>query len=351
MAAWVVEPPLQLYIMAPRTNWQKRARLMVAARKHAFVDDERPSDDNDEKPVEEDDDDRHMLLNDDDVETVLSRLQWKEGAGSHLRKAHNGTGRSTAFARKALMKKQEQSMKGFRPLTSYFARQDKVEIDANTMNLQPENYHDDDETVDAEIGPGSLDIPSLDAAVNRLQVIAKMSNNSEDEKRHRHSKFDHIRFLCMLRFLESIRECPRTRVASSQAIAKTVYGPDKGGEYKARCIRFWGDEFVRSGLLMPLRQGKHQKSGSLLDDPDVKQVCLEYLRAQRAELIDGASFSQWVSSELHKIEDLGLLRPAVICERTARHWLHCLGFNHKEYQKGTYTDGHERPDVVQYRNR
>ena len=36
--------------------------------------------------------------------------------------------------------------------------------------------------------------------------------------------------------------------------------------------------------------------------------------------------------------------------RTARRWLAKLGFEWKEFRKGVYKDGHERPDVVAYRN-
>lgn len=32
-------------------------------------------------------------------------------------------------------------------------------------------------------------------------------------------------------------------------------------------------------------------------------------------------------------------------------WLHCLGFHARKYSKGLYYDGHERPDVVEYRSR
>lgn len=46
----------------------------------------------------------------------------------------------------------------------------------------------------------------------------------------------------------------------------------------------------------------------------------------------------------------GLIRgKAAICSRTARRWLHRLGFSWKEIKKGIFIDGHERPDVVEYR--
>jgi len=35
----------------------------------------------------------------------------------------------------------------------------------------------------------------------------------------------------------------------------------------------------------------------------------------------------------------------------ARTWLHELGFNKIEAKKGTYVDGHERDDIVEYRGK
>jgi hypothetical protein len=95
-----------------------------------------------------------------------------------------------------------------------------------------------------------------------------------------------------MRFLDAIRKNNQTRIESSRMIAKTFYGDDKGGEYKSRYIRLWSDEFVRSGELMPLRQGKHQKRKSLLDDAAIKQACRGYLLSRRIELIDAVSFAQ-----------------------------------------------------------
>ncbi len=36
---------------------------------------------------------------------------------------------------------------------------------------------------------------------------------------------------------------------------------------------------------------------------------------------------------------------------TARRWLVVLGFSQVHHQKGVYFDGHDRPDVVSYRNK
>src|SRR5437868_10837524 len=40
-----------------------------------------------------------------------------------------------------------------------------------------------------------------------------------------------------------------------------------------------------------------------------------------------------------------------ISRETARKWLHQLGWDYKDHSKNIYFDGHERDDVVAYRNR
>lgn len=50
------------------------------------------------------------------------------------------------------------------------------------------------------------------------------------------------------------------------------------------------------------------------------------------------------------IPALGLdLAGQKISENCAGHWLIKLGYEMKEVKKGMYVDGHERPDVVNYR--
>ena len=55
--------------------------------------------------------------------------------------------------------------------------------------------------------------------------------------------------------------------------------------------------------------------------------------------VTGKMFADWVKAEYSQ----------VVHETTARRWLHHLGFNRIHHQKGVYFDGHDREDVVVYR--
>jgi hypothetical protein len=189
----------------------------------------------------------------------------------------------------------------------------------------------------------------LAAAISKLESITAIHRNAGLHKKNLMSKFDTIRHLCVLRFLQKTQEDPRSRMSSSKQIAESIFGPEKGTDYKARCIRIWSEEFVKTLTLAPYKQGKHQKSESLIDDPDIRGALISILRSKRAELIEARSFSRWIKEELHLNESLGLLQQIVVSESTARRWLHILGFRLTERKNGVYIDGHEREDVVAYR--
>ena len=49
------------------------------------------------------------------------------------------------------------------------------------------------------------------------------------------------------------------------------------GEYQARLIRTWTQNFIMYCLIPTLMRGKYQKIKSLLDDEDIHQMITEYL--------------------------------------------------------------------------
>ena len=60
-------------------------------------------------------------------------------------------------------------------------------------------------------------------------------------------------------------------------------------------------------------------------------------------------FAKWVNNTLlPKARDYHPEMATSITPRTARNWLHNLGFEPRSSKKGVYIDGHERTDVVEY---
>eukprot|EP00474_Spongospora_subterranea_P005760 CRZ06218.1 hypothetical protein [Spongospora subterranea] len=107
---------------------------------------------------------------------------------------------------------------------------------------------------------------------------------------------------------------------SSMEISKMFFGSEQGCVYRSRRLRQWALHFLQFKKINASCQGRHVKTRSLIQDPDVANSCLNYLRCQRIELIDGLSFSKWVSAS-HLIDSLGFTNPTVITEVTARRWL------------------------------
>jgi hypothetical protein len=89
---------------------------------------------------------------------------------------------------------------------------------------------------------------------------------------------------------------------------------------------------------------------SITADENTQPVCSQWLPSQKAHEISGKKFSEWIKHHLRLEVEL----PAFveIKERTATGSLHLLNFSLVDAsKKGTYLDGHERADVVQYRKK
>jgi len=60
---------------------------------------------------------------------------------------------------------------------------------------------------------------------------------------------------------------------------------------------------------------------------------------------------EWINDDLLTSETLEPGFPRKISVETARNWLHKLGFEVLTAKKGCFVDGHERADVVEYRQK
>ena len=88
---------------------------------------------------------------------------------------------------------------------------------------------------------------------------------------------------------------------------------------------------------------------------ELNKIATRYVRentvVKRRPNRTAGSFCQWLNECLLTTQTLEPGYPRCISIETARKWLLELGFTVMERKKGTYVDGHERPDVVQYRSK
>ena len=157
-----------------------------------------------------------------------SWLQWNEGAGKQFRKVYDGTGRSSKFAKRAEKNRREHLMSQSRNLHSYFGP---------AVNLSSEDCPEEEPEKDEAVVE-YLSNSSVNAAIEKLRSIVRITSNKRADKHTPDSKFEFLRHLAVLRFLEKIQETPRSRVSASKNIAEQMFG---GGENRAKSIRNWSD--------------------------------------------------------------------------------------------------------------
>ena len=96
------------------------------------------------------------------------------------------------------------------------------------------------------------------------------------------------------------------------------------------------------------KRGGEKASRSLLLDERVKTSARSWLTAQKVGEVTPRKFQQALNQEI--LPTLSIVLKQSLCERTARRWILRLGWCLKTLKKGVYMDGHEREDVVKYRN-
>ena len=155
--------------------------------------------------------------------------------------------------------------------------------------------------------------------------------------------------------------------ASTEAVQLVFIG---GGPYKARSIRYWANYWLQYNHLPVNHQGKHKKTIRLIDDEDIAEKCHIWIRFQGGTTTP-LKFKEFVENKL--LVDSGVMRKKTISMATATRWLNVLGYFFQSQKQGkinyiyyndkliilililftlkigTYYDGHEHPDVVQYR--
>ena len=155
------------------------------------------------------------------------------------------------------------------------------------------------------------------------------------------SVYDYLRHRSIYEFFINWKEKGMTRKNAAFNAAKKVY--DKG-LYRARIINKWAKSWIENGVLPVSLQGCHQKIKSFIDDEDVIEKSLEFIRESEGK-ITPKLYRTFINNTLFSQMKI----TASISEKTSRVWLRKLGFVPQSRKKGIYFDGHERPDVLEYR--
>lgn len=217
-------------------------------------------------------------------------------------------------------------------LTSFF---EKVESNKLMVNEDDEsndiinsmvNLHETDNNFDEK------DIENHKEALKRLNSFLKNKNLPDVQKK---------RGLIISQYY-NLRLTGKRKMEASLLLSKSL----GCGEYRARLIRNWSNQFLKFGTIPVSNQGKHPKIKSLLWHEDINKKLQEYLMKQNCD-IKVKSFKEFIESEI--FPKIGIEEKKSISEKTASIWLKELGWTYQRQHKDIYYDGHERDDVVKYR--
>ncbi|THU81624.1 hypothetical protein K435DRAFT_693137, partial [Dendrothele bispora CBS 962.96] len=116
------------------------------------------------------------------------------------------------------------------------------------------------------------------------------------------------------------------------------------GPWMSRMLRVWVMDFSESEKNLPT--AKYGKSNtSMLEDEDLAQELHLHLQGV-GKYVAAKHVAQFVNSP--EVRSRLRLKKG-ITERTARRWMNRMRFRWRKEPKGMYSDGHERGDVVDYR--
>jgi hypothetical protein len=161
------------------------------------------------------------------------------------------------------------------------------------------------------------------------------------------------------------------KVASEMAAETNGFAAKWGG----RQVCGWTHEWMRTRMLPVSQWGRHAKILSLLDDPAITSELHTFMRSNKWSM-DPQKLVKFTNNELLHTEATKYLEELVQTEMpqglkryievelfprihmkvgrgvslsTACRWLRLGGFRFMAYKKGLYFDGHDQPDVVEYR--
>jgi hypothetical protein len=118
------------------------------------------------------------------------------------------------------------------------------------------------------------------------------------------------------------------------------------GESHARTLRTWGRACLLDSNFIP-RTSYGKNHDPLIEYEEFEKELAIYLRSA-GKFITAATVVQFTAQPTIQ-EEWGLT--SAVSQTTARRWLHVLEYRWGREPTGMYIDGHERPDVVEYRQK
>jgi hypothetical protein len=210
--------------------------------------------------------------------------------------------------------------------------------------------------------------------IEALQKIEKLLDKKQCPFEGGHNGLQACRARAIRGYLHMLARNDRQKIEASERAAESQGFAAKWG---GRQVRAWTELWLNQGKLPASRKGKHIKVFTLLEEPDIRAELRSYVRSNKwaVDPVKLANFTaqtmiptvakaygahlakdeipkglkQYLELELFPRTHMKAKRGVSI--NTARRWLHREGFRFTEHRKALYFDGHEREDVVEYRQK
>ncbi|KAF7308048.1 hypothetical protein MKEN_01167100 [Mycena kentingensis (nom. inval.)] len=212
--------------------------------------------------------------------------------------------------------------------------------------------------------------------INGLDAIERLIVSRKTEFQAGNHGLQARRARCIQSCLHMILNNGRGSVdASERAAEANGFSKDWGG----RLVRIWVHAWLAKRELPMSNRGRYKKTQSILDVPAVRDELASYLRSHKWAT-DPAQLAEFFKTRFVTPQTQAFLRNLVedeipralrayvqntlfprigvktglkqtISLSTAREWMAKFGWKYQEHKKALYFDGHERPDVVEYRQK
>ncbi|KAG2204123.1 hypothetical protein INT47_011606 [Mucor saturninus] len=185
-------------------------------------------------------------------------------------------------------------------------------------------------------------IKSIMPAVKAL-IAPVMSKKKDDNAR---ASYNNARYLSVYEYCLNRLGGKKKGLASEEAAEK--FWPQNSKEYCGMTIIKWTKEFIDEGKLSDHSQVAHVKRVSLLSDSDVKMAVLEEIRKMKPALRSLIIIKKIIDEQIIP-SVLGVVESDLSMTTIAR-YLYEWGYSYRKNKKTIFFDGHEREDVITYRN-
>ena len=210
-------------------------------------------------------------------------------------------------------------------------------------DAERENDPDDEEweaELNESLAPATTEI--WDWLTLRSQIKTDL------KKKAKSLSLPHINQLLILQNFATLRLKGLGRIAASKEIARQWHDKlDGSSDHFARRIRALARHYQIFEQLPKERRGGIKNARSILKNETVCNSARAWLFQQEKGKVSPIKFKHGLNDII--LPSLGIFPSKPLCERTARRWLVKLGWQRTTIKKGVYLDGHERSDVVKYR--